>query len=308
MKPFILLGLSGLLLHGTAMAAKPQMSGGVDLRYENRNGNKHSLRVEGVFLNMRKVFSDQEGDRLITVGQIDWDDNFDRLRPYQTYAQYKGPLGKWNLSAGHFILPYGLLSDYDTERLLLQTQELKALGIKLDTGLKCSGRFRTVDYAFSVTQGVGRTRLEDADGNKLVTGRIGWAGNDVSTGFSILNGKVLIDGDDRTLPVYERRAGFDLTKYSGPTTVRGELTWGRNNGQTTYSGYFGMDHALSTKVEVNFKYAYWQGNATEHFLGVGFSYNLWARVILRAADEYQFSQRDQNAFSLQVYWDFLKIL
>ncbi|MCM8778174.1 MAG: hypothetical protein NC834_00025 [Candidatus Omnitrophica bacterium] len=81
------------------------------------------MELEGLFLNFRKVFSDAKGDRLIAVGQLDMDQNFEKIRPYQTYFQYKGPLGKWNIRAGHYILSFGLLSDYDTERLVLKAIE-----------------------------------------------------------------------------------------------------------------------------------------------------------------------------------------
>lgn len=289
-------------------ASNPQISGGVDLRYLNQNGDKNFFRAEGLFLNFRKVFSDRKGDRVITVGQIDWDDNFDKLRPYQTFIQYKGPLGKWNLIAGHFILPFGLLSDYDTERLLLQTQELKTLGIKLDTGLKFFGHFRFFDYAISVTQGVGRKRLKDVDKNKLVTGRIGWEGNDLRMGLSVVNGKVLSEEDENNMPRHKKRSGFDLTKYLGPTTLRTELSWGRTNGNPIYGNYLGIDRALTSNIELNLKYAYRRADLTEHFLGLGFSYNFWERLYFRAANEYQFSKKDKNEFSIQIYWDFIKNL
>src|SRR5574341_29049 len=305
MKLLLLLSWYGLFINFSALAGKPQVSGGVDLRYLNRKGDKNSLRAEGVFLNFRKVFSDPKKDRVITMGQIDWDDNFDKLRPYQTYIQYKGPLGKWNFLGGHFILPFGLLSDYDTERLLLQSQELKTLGIKLDTGLKLFLHFKAFDYGLSMTQGVGRNRLKDVDNNKLITGRIGWEGDDLRMGLSLLNGKVLTE-EENSISSYKKRLALDLTKYLGPTIFRSELIWGKTESQTVYSSYFGIDHSLSTKVELNFKYAYWQGELTEHFLGAGLSYNVWQRLFFRVANEYRWSQKDENEFSIQIYYDFIK--
>lgn len=132
-----------------------QISGGADIRFKKVDGGENHVELEGLFFNFRKVFSDKKGDRLIAVVQLDIDHNFKDIRSYQTYLQYKGALGKWNIRAGHYILPFGLLSDYDTERLALQTIELLSLGLKLDTGMELLGYIGDFDYAISLSQGVG---------------------------------------------------------------------------------------------------------------------------------------------------------
>lgn len=119
-----------------------------------------------------RFFADASGDRLILVGQLDAENNFEDIRLYNTYAQLKGPLGHVNLWLGRYILPFGLLANYDTERLLVQSLDPQSLGIKLDLGAQVLGYFGPLDYAVSVSQGTGKG-VNDPDGNKLLTTRIG---------------------------------------------------------------------------------------------------------------------------------------
>lgn len=295
-----------------SVAANVQVSGGADGRYVNTGGDTNTVVLEGLFLNVRKVYSDEQGDRVIAVGQIDFDDNFETIRPYQTYLQYKGPLGKWNVRAGHYILPFGLLSAYDSERLLLRTLEPLSLGIKLDTGVELLGFFGDVDYAVSVSQGVGRNRLIDVDDNKLVTGRLGWQGENVNIGVSALIGSVLLEKDSiirqemGSNSLYEKRLGIDLTAYSGPLIVRGEVVAGKDDGKTVGGGLLKADYALTPKLELNLKYAHWQREGGRNFLGAGFSYEVYKGLFLRIADEYQFGKEDVNVAAIQTYFEFAR--
>lgn len=86
---------SALLIRGlflamvsTVHAQGVQISGGVDGRFISEgNPTSNELKLEGLFLNFRKVWSDDLGDRWILVGQVDFDDNFQQIRPYQVYLQ-----------------------------------------------------------------------------------------------------------------------------------------------------------------------------------------------------------------------------
>lgn len=312
-----------LLISIPAQGGNLQVSGGADLRYGNIEIRKNEFEIEGLFLNLRKVFSDKKGDRLIAVGQMDFDNNFEKVRPYQIYLQYKGPLGKWNIRMGHYILPFGLLSDYDTERLLLQTIEHLNLGIKLDTWIELLGFLGDFDYAISLSQGVGRNRLTDVDSNKLVIGKIGWRGEDLTIGLSGLIGKVLteenstIRNDIGSNSLYKKRLGIDLTKYSGPLILRGEISIGEDNSQIVEGGLLKADYALTPKLETNLKYAHWQREAptkvglplhgsSRNFIGVGFSYELYKGLFIRVADEYQFGKEKENVATFQIYYEFAK--
>ena len=291
-----------------ANAGRPQISGGIDARFIGSNDDQGEAKVEGIFLNLRKVFSDNKADRIIAVAQMDWDDNFHSLRPYQTYVHYKGPLGRWNLLVGHFILPFGLLQDFDSERLLIQTEEFRNLGIKLDTGAKASGHLGDFNYSLSVSQGIGRYRIHDNDENKLIVGRIGLDQKNWTGGVSILNGRVFTKIDGAPLSDYRNLSALDATGFFGPTTVRVEAAAGKSGGKNEKAAYLGIDHAVSTRLELNLKYAYWKENLTWQDWGIGLSYNIWRRFITRAAYQYQHSQEDDHEVSIQIYWDFGKTL
>lgn len=303
------LGLMGILT-ASAAADTLQVSGGADARYVNTQGRSNRGVLEGLFLNVRKVFSDAKGDRVIAVGQLDFDENFDQIRPYQTYLQYKGPLGRWNVMAGHYILPFGLLASYDTERLPLTTLEPFSLGIKLDTGVQVFGFHGPVDYAVSVSQGVGRRRLTDVDDDKLLIGRIGWEREAFTFGVSGLLGKVF-QGEEAELNrsgLYEKRLAVDFTtKNLGPWILRMEGIAGENGGprhQTVGGGLLLADYALAPRLELNLKVAHWQEQDGRNFLGAGLTYQVVQGVFVRVADTYQFGQEERNVATLQFYAEF----
>lgn len=303
-----------LTLPTLCSAGSSQLSGGADGRFTNTDADKNRVELEGLFLNFRHVFSDEKGDRLIVVGQLDIDNNFEDMRSYQTYLQYKGPLGRWNIRVGHYILPFGLLSDYDTERLVLQSFELLSLGIKLDTGINVLGFIGAFDYAISISQGVGRNRLADADENKLVTGRISWQGEDMRIGLSTLIGRVLVDEDSSlrdeagSSSIYEKRLGLDIAKYVGPLVLRGELLIGEDENNTVGGGLLLAGYALSPKLEINLKYAHWQKDGNRNFIGAGFTFSMGSGLFLRLADEYQFGMENKNVVTAQIYYEFARFL
>ncbi|MBL9188325.1 MAG: hypothetical protein JNK23_12645 [Opitutaceae bacterium] len=146
--------------------------------------------LAGAFLNFRQVWADASGDRWIGVAQLDFDHNFDEVRPYQVYLQYKGPLGKWNIRAGHYLLPFGLLTTYDTERLVLRGLEETNLGIRSDTGAQLFGRSGDFDYALSVTGGLGNSRLFDSRARPLLATRVAYVREAWQVGLSALTGRV----------------------------------------------------------------------------------------------------------------------
>ena len=298
----MLAGVSPLCAQGV------QVSGGIDTRYtrQSPDGGTGDLRLEGLFLNLRKVWTDDTADRWIGVAQADFDDNFERIQPYQLYLQYKGPLGKWNVRAGHFLLPFGLLATYDTERLLLQGLEELSLGIRHDTGAQVFGRFGAWDYSVAVTDGLGTERLFDRRVNPVLTARTAYVRDDWQLGVSTLVGRVLINehefGEEGI--VAERRLALDLTKTISAWTLRGEAVVGTDDEDAVGGAVALVDYAITPKLELNSRYSWWHKEGDRQFLGLGFSYQVSPGLFLRVADNYEFGKHDRNQLTAQAYFEF----
>lgn len=286
------------------------LSGGLDGRYvaDSRHGAADGPELEGLFLNLRKVWSDEMGDRWIGVAQVDFDDNFERIRPYQVYLQYKGPLGKWNVRGGHYLLPFGLLATHDTERLILQGLEEISLGIRKDTGVMVLGHVSAWDYAASITGGSSDHRLFDSEASPVFTGRLAYVRNDWQLGFSSLIGRVLLDPDfgNGGETAHERRFALDATKPIGRLTLRLEGVAGSDAGELVGGGNAFADYALTSRLELNGQYAYWQSGADRYWTGLGLTYQLRRGFFVRVADVYEFGEREGNTATVQFYAEFSK--
>lgn len=300
------------ILPASSWAEGLQLSGGVDGRYTHENHpQQDEVELKGLFLNLRQVWADETGDRWIGVAQADFDHNFEDIRPYQVYLQYKGPLGKWNVRAGHYLLPFGLLATYDTERFVLQGFEDTSLGIRKDTGAQFLGHSGDWDYAVSVSDGLSDIRFADSRANPVLTARLAYVKDDWQIGLSTLIGRPwarfepLVGEEDTSASfTQERRAAFDATKSFGPLTVRAEAGGGTDNGRGVWGGVVLADYALLPKLDLNTRYAYWHRDGDSQSVGLGLSYNVWRGLFLRVADNYEFGKREQNALTTQVYFEF----
>jgi len=289
-----------------------QVSGGVDGRYTHENHpQSDEFELRGLFLNLRQVWADEMGDRWIGVAQADFDHNFEDIRPYQVYLQYKGPLGKWNIRAGHYLLPFGLLATYDTERLILQGMEDTSLGIRKDTGAQFLGHSGDWDYAVSVSDGLSDIRFADSHANPVLTARLAYVKDDWQVGLSTLIGRPWarfepLVGEEETSARFtqERRVALDATKSFGPLIVRAEAGGGTDNGRGVWGGVVLADYALLPKLDLNTRYAYWHRDGDSQSIGLGLSYNVWRGLFLRVADNYEFGKREKNAFTTQIYFEF----
>ena len=301
-----------VVLTETAYSQGFQLSGGLDARYARpEDGEKYKPRLEGAFLNIRKVWADDLGDRWIGVAQADFDDNLQRIRPYQLYLQYKGPLGKWNIRAGHFLLPFGLLATYDTERLILQGLEGTSLGIRKDTGTGVNGRFGAWDYALTVTTGLGDTHVVDERANPVLTGRIAYVRQDLQLGISVLRGDLLLGDDAGALSgnrVRERRISVDLTKSVRSLNMRWEGVAGTDDGRSVGGGILLADYAITPNVEVNARAAGWSSHGNVWSGGLGVTYQARPGLYLRAAKTYQSEGTFNHGYVVQVYYEFAKQL
>lgn len=288
-------------------ARGPNVSGGADGRYTHAGQSQEDeIKLQGLFLNLRQVWSDEAGDRWIGVAQADGDDNFQTIRPYQAYLQYKGPLGKWNARAGHFLLPFGLLATHDTERLVLQGLEDISLGIRKDTGLGFLGHLSQWDYALALSDGLSDHHFWDARANPLLTARVAYVQDDWHSGVSTLIGKPLVEfeSSDRSEQVTEQRIALDATKSVGPLTARAEGIGGLDDGRAVGGGVILADYALTDKLELNSRLALWHKEADRYFAGLGLTYRIWRGLLVRVADNYEFGKEDSNEITTQLYFDF----
>jgi len=244
--------LATALLPTLTSAEGLQLSGGIDGRFTHENHpRRDEVALKGLFLNLRQVWADESGDRWIGVGQVDFDNNFEDIRPYQVYLQYKGPLGKWNVRAGHYLLPFGLLATYDTERFVLQGFEDTSLGIRKDTGIQFLGHWGAWDYAVSLSDGLGDIRLADSRANPVFTARLAHVKDDWQVGFSTLIGRPwarfepLVGEEEASARFTQaRRFALDATKSFGPLTIRAEAGGGTDNGRGVWGGVALADYAL----------------------------------------------------------------
>jgi len=303
--------LATLLLcqYAPAYADATQISGGLDGRALSQDplwsAGKEGIRLQGAFLNLRHVISDDSGDRYILVGQVDANDNLEELEAYQVYAQVKGPLGRINLRAGRYILPFGLLANLDTERQLIQSLEPLSLGIKLDTGVQVFGFTGPLDYAVSISQGSGE--LDDSDSNKLLVARLGRQGEDGRWGLSYLDGRVVVDEED-----FLQQGRFDRQRLAVdaefdfvPWLLRGELITGKDDCRSVYGGILLADYDFNARLSLNTKLAWWNSTDDAREVALGVSYRLPRNFILRAADTWQrLNGAGEHSLTLQLYWEF----
>lgn len=285
------------------------VSGGADgrFRYESAESGAR-VELTGLFLNLRKVWTDDAGDRWIGVAQVDADHDVEDVRPYQVYLQYKGPLGKWNLRAGHFLLPFGLLATYDTERLVLGGLEDDSLGLRKDTGVQALGHLGRWDYALALTAGVGDRRWLPEDRSRLLSGRLACVRDTGQVGLSLLAGRILREGGDEDGPVRgEWRLGLDATWSLARFALRAEAVGGATEGRAAGGGIVLADYALGRKLELNARAAYWSEEREPLAAGAGLTYRPWTRLSVRVAGTRMFGERDGNALTAQLYFEFSRL-
>lgn len=295
----------------TALPASAQsltVSGGLDVRASTGTEGTRGV-LEGAFLNLRGVIPQDGADRWILVLQGDSGEKAEEPHLYQAYAQWKGPLGRWNLRGGRYLLPFGLLASHDSERLLLNTLEPLSLGLKLDEGLQLHGFTPRFDYAVSLSDGL-------RNQGPVASGRIGREGDEFAWGLSFLAGRLpeAASKESLELPgrvlesvpfVRKARLGFDGTATWGPDLLRTELVAGTDNGRSVGGAYGEWERALSPRWSLQANAGIWKGSETRRRVGVGAGWTWRTGRTLRAAwvHEQEREGRD-NALWLQAYVEF----
>jgi hypothetical protein len=275
-------------LPALALAQSTVLTGGIDLRAGARATPQLEplTGLSSLFINLRHVFADEEGDRFILVGQVDVEEELRHSHLYQVYGQYKGPLGRWNLRLGRYLVPFGLHAYYDTERLLLPAHEAEALGFKLDEGLLLHGFAGGLDYALSVSRGFGRA---------TPSARLGWQGEELRLGLSYLYGRLPSFADEESVGLDElqegarlidkHRAALDYEQLLGPVTLRAEPLLGTDEKTLVFGGYAEAGYLLSPDWEVTANGAFLRSArvGTRWRTGVALSYRLLPGVFVRGA-------------------------
>lgn len=284
------------------------VSGGLDLRASTGTDGSRAV-LEGAFLNLRQVLSQGGADRWAFVLQGDSGENAESPHLYQAYGEWKGPLGRWKVRAGRFLVPFGLLSQIDTERMLLNTQEPLTLGLKLDEGLLVQGFTPSFDYAVALTNGL-------RNQGPVWSGRLGHEREAFTVGLSWFIGKLpeTASKESVELPnhvlegmsfVRKRRLGLDGTWNLGPTLLRAELVAGRDGDSFVRGAYLEGERALSSEWSLTMQAGHWRGTEDRRRIGAGVAYTLGHGVTLRAAALREWVPEGRgNAVMVQFYKEF----
>jgi hypothetical protein len=295
---------AALLFASGGAGAAGNVSFEADGRLRLAEGAEREAELHLLGLSLRHAFADSKGDRLILAGLARAESDLSEITLHELYARYKGPLGSWDLTAGRFRLPYGLMYSFDPATLLYNTPHMDLLGMDSDNGAMLSGLVGPFDYALSFTQGYGH-HAPDFPGHGIAMARLGiipGETEEVSIGFSGAYGRTLAEHDgDETI---ERAiAGADATLYLGRWLSRLELSGGRVDGQEILAGFAGLDYALLSGLDLNLA-----ANVVRHgsetadtwFAGITCRPR-W--ITIRGGYQYE-GTGDSHEFTIQAYYMF----
>jgi hypothetical protein len=287
-----------LLLSLQANAFQIDLEG--SLQHQNTDFEQNNTSVNIVGLGLKQIISDDKGDRLQLFLKTEAEDNFKEINLSQLYAKYKGPMGKWNLTLGRSIIPFGLITDYDSEFLILKTQEKKTIGFKTTDGLKLSGFWKQIDYEIQLSPGKWSEHSNKISEDKMASLKLSHKGYDVEDwqlGFSVLAGEFA--------DVEKSLASVDITKFKGLLVSRNEFVIGREADEYLYSLFAGIDYSVLPSVDMNMAYTFLKTEYKEHTAFLGFSYNTpFYGFVLRAGNKYTFKDNtgeDTNEIFIQIY-------
>jgi len=265
------------LMCATGPAAECRASWNLSLDADARgrvaSGSEPDATLNLFGASLRKTFADAKGDRLVLFALFESEEGFDESRDeslHEIYAQYKGPMGAWNITLGRFGLPWGLLPNFSASRLLYDMPHDRVLGMDVDSGIKLSGVQGIFDYGLSYTRGYGPRNTVDAGSHGIATGRIGITPGEteeLSLGLSGALGRSINahgadhDEPDHGDPDHRRRdddralqravVGLDSTLYLGRWLIRSEVSGGQVDKRGMRAFFAGADYALRSNLDLN---------------------------------------------------------
>jgi hypothetical protein len=296
-----------LLINGVRAGASWNLSADGDVRITADDHNDIELKLYAAGISLRKVLSDSMGDRFIFFGLLEGHDNLSDLMLHELYATYKGPMGKWNVTAGRFGLPFGLITNYTTSRVMYDSLYPQILRMEIDNGVKVTGVIGDVDYGLSVTLGQGPHDAPELPGENLVSGRIGLTRGDsgeISFGVSSAAGRTRMT-HHTGIPHMRHKlllVAFDVTYEPGHWITRMEFQAGEINNRNVFGGFGMIDYAVFPRWNMNAaaNIAY-SDRSTSGYGYIGAEYT-GSMFTFRGGYKYDYSNdQEGHVLSFQIY-------
>lgn len=245
--------LSGAALTPASGSLFVSVEGDARGEYSRREGADAEMYSVGA--SARKVFADRHGDRLILYAQAELADTFSEALLHQAYAEWKGPMGRWNVAAGRVPLPWGLLTAWSPDRMPYGSPYDWTRTLESDNGVLLRGTVDIWDYGLALTQGYGMEDIEDFPGPGNLTGRLGWTpgleGNfTMGLSFAVGTAHASEHGHGMADMMAEKRKALalDCTWYAGRGIYRFE-GGARKTEDAWHGTLFGAaDYALFPKL------------------------------------------------------------
>lgn len=287
-----------LLLNVSIEASQVDVEGSLEYIHSDYEGDNISL--ERASISLRETLSDEQGDRLHLFFKLEAEDNLNEVHIDQLYAKYKGPMGRWNITLGRSFIPFGLITDYDSEMLLVDTQEKKTIGYKGDDGIKLSGFWKSIDYELLVSPRKWMPNDYKDRHDKMFAAKISFKGEELEDpkfGLSFLSGD--FQGVKKDL------FSIDVTKYHGLLVSRNEVVFGKQDNDDLLSVFSGIDYSLLPSVDLNVAYSHFKSDYEENSAFLGVTYNSpFYGLVFRAGNTHYFKNNkgdNKNEFRIQIY-------
>lgn len=279
------------------------------MRGEYSDRDKFDGELSSVGGSIRKVLADSKGDRLILYMQAEAAENVSEGLLHQAYAEWKGPMGRWNLAFGRVPMPWGLLADWSPDRMPFQSPYTATRTFASDNGILLRGSAGLYDYGLALTQGYGMGTIEDYPGPGNLTGRLGMTpdlAGDINIGLSLSAGTVFASEDGHgmgTVTEEERTAlAIDCTWYHGRGVYRVE-GGGRKTHERWHGTFFGFaDYGLLPKLNLQLAGQVYTHMDSHRFGQVyaGVAMPLGA-FTLRTGYEYEYTHMEVHTVMVQLY-------